>query len=578
MSSSLEYLKSLDLETEEQEKKDNRSTFEKANETFKSTVKATIGDNYAGELVGNIPQSGVQFVKDITAPFFSPIDTVTTIGQLGAGLIQLAIPGEQGNEELARAVGSYYADRYGGIDNVLKTLKEDPVGIVSDVALMATGVGAGVKATGQASKIKKVADVGETIKKTGIGIDPATPIFSGTVSGMSKLNTALDNTQTGSKAKEFIKSIPSEVLGKMTGTGAEVSQLSYEAGRKGGESQKRLRKNRMGLVDETEVVDEAIETLNKQQKAISDDFTSAKGVGNESGTLKLDEIGMDMKDPLKALDDFAIDKSYRGMTELSPEATAKIDEIRKIIKEFGKPGRGMNTAKGMDLLKRRINSLYQRNPATNDVNVPVVHMTRKINELIEKKVPGYAKVNRDFAQTQNLINDTKAVLGGKRNFMNNVPGAKAKVLKKMQQAMRNKTNVDMGENLKAVERINPNLKYSLAGQASQTFAPRGLAGLGFSGLGLGAGYGALGPTGIPLALLSSPRLVSAGAEGLGSAMRRTEGFRRGVANQFPNALRVNRPITQSDPQGIVDQQKQNETYKEAMNDLLNQLDRLQNVR
>ena len=144
--------------------------------------------------------------------------------------------------------------------------------------------------------------------------------------------------------------------------------------------------------------------------------------------------------------------------------------------------------------------------------------------------------------------------------------------------MRNKTNVDMGENLKAVERINPNLKYSLAGQASQTFAPRGLAGLGFSGLGLGAGYGALGPTGIPLALLSSPRLVSAGAEGLGSAMRRTEGFRRGVANQFPNALRVNRPITQSDPQGIVDQQKQNETYKEAMNDLLNQLDRLQNVR
>ena len=572
--SSLDYLNKLDLEIKEEEKKDNRSTFDKANETFKSTVKATIGDNYASDLIGNIPQSTAQFVTDIATPFLSPVDTVTTLGKLGAGLVQLAIPGEQGNEELARAVGSYYADRYGGIDNVLKTLKEDPVGILSDVALMATGAGAGVKATGQASKIQKVADVGETIKKTGIGIDPATPIFSGTASGMSKLNTALDNTQTGSKAKEFIKSIPSEVLGKMTGTGAEVSQLSYEAGRKGGEAKKRLRDNRMGVVDETQVVDEAIDILGKQQKAIADDLTTAKGVGNEGGTLRLEEIGMDMKDPLKIIDDFAIDKSYRGMSEFSTEATAKIDEIRKIILEFGKPGRGMNTAKGMDLLKRRINALYERSPSKNDVNVPVTHMTRKINELIEKKVPEYAKVNKEFAETQNIIRNTKAVLGGEKNFLPNRPGAKAKILKKMQQSMRNKTNVDMGENLKAVERINPDLKYSLAGQASQTFAPRGLAGLGASGLGLGA-YGTLGVPGIPLALLSSPRLVSAGAEGLGSAVRRTEGLRKGVANQFPNFLRVNRPVTQSDPVGIVEEQKRRDAYENAMQDLLNQLDRLQ---
>lgn len=572
--SSLDFLNKIVTEIEE-EKKSEKKGFSKLNQDFKNTSKNLLGDNYAGELVGNIPESAVQFGKDITAPFLSPIDTISTVAQLGSGLVQLAIPGEQGNEDLARAVGSYYADRYGGLDNVKETLKNDPVGILSDVALMITGVGAGVKGAGTVGKLDDIAKAGKTIQNTGIKIDPATPIFSGTVSGISKLNTALDGSARGSKAKEFIKSIPSEVLGKMTGTGAEVSQLSYEAGRKGGSAQKRLRDNRMGLVDETQVVDEAIETLGKQQKAISDDFTSAKGVGNESGTLKLDEIGMDMKDPLKALDDFAIDKSYRGMTEFSPEALSQINEIRKIIKEFGKPGRGMNNAKGMDLLKRRINALFQRNPATNDVNVPVVHMTRKINELIEKKAPGYAKVNRDFAQTQNLINDTKAVLGGKKNFMTNVPGAKAKVLKKMQQSMRNKTNVDMGENLKAVERINPDLKYSLAGQASQTFTPRGLAGLGASGLGLGA-FGTLGAPGIPLALASSPRLVSAGAEGLGSVMRKTEGLRGGIANQFPNALRINRPITQSDPQSMLDEQNRNNAYQSALDGLLNQLNRLNN--
>ena len=565
--SSIDFLNSIDTKIEEEKKQ--KKGFSKLNQDFKKTVKNTLGDNAVAETLGNVPQSAVQFGKDITAPFLSPIDTATTIAKLGSGLVQLAIPGEQGNEELARAVGSYYADRYGGVENALKTLREDPVGIVSDVALALTGVGAGIKGAGTVGKFENIAQAGKQIQKSGIKIDPATPVFSGAISGIGKLNSALDKTNVGSK----IKTIPSEILGKMTGTGAEVSQLSYEAGRKGGSAQKRLRENRMGLVDDTQVVDEAVSTLNKQQKALGDDLVSAKGKGNESGSLKLDEIKMDMNDPLKALDEFSIDQSYRGMSELSEEAVSKIDEIRKIIKEFGKPGRGMNNAKGMDLLKKRINKLYENSPKYSDTNLPVITMTRKINQLIEKKVPEYAKVNKNFAETQNLIKDTKAILGGEKKFMTNVPGAKAKILKKMQQSMRNKTNADMGENLKAVERINPDLKYSLAGQASQNYTPRGLAGLGASGLGLGA-YGSLGLPGIPLALASSPRLVSAGAEGLGSLMRNTEGFRRGVVNQTPNALRINRPITQADPQAIIDEENRNNSYNNALEGLLNQLQRL----
>lgn len=568
--SSIDILNNLidESSTEQKEKKQKRS-FSKLNQDFKKTVKNTLGDNAVAETLGNVPQSAVQFGKDITAPFLSPIDTATTIAKLGSGLVQLAIPGEQGNEELARAVGSYYADRYGGVENALKTLREDPVGIVSDVALALTGVGAGIKGAGTVGKFENIAQAGKQIQKSGIKIDPATPVFSGAISGIGKLNSALDKTNVGSK----IKTIPSEILGKMTGTGAEVSQLSYEAGRKGGSAQKRLRENRMGLVDDTQVVDEAVSTLNKQQKALGEDLVSAKGKGNESGSLKLDEIKMDMKDPLKALNEFAIDQSFRGMSELSEEAVSKIDEIRKIIKEFGKIGSGLNNAKGMDLLKRRINKLYENSPKYSDTNLPVITMTRKINQLIEKKVPEYAKINKNFAETQNLIKDTKAILGGEKKFMTNVPGAKAKILKKMQQSMRNKTNVDMGENLKAVERINPDLKYSLAGQASQNYTPRGLAGLGASGLGLGA-YGSLGLPGIPLALASSPRLVSAGAEGLGSLMRNTEGFRRGVVNQTPNALRINRPITQADPQAMIDEENRNNSYNNALEGLLNQLQRL----
>ena len=101
-----------------------------------------------------------------------------------------------------------------------------------------------------------------------------------------------------------------------------------------------------------------------------------------------------------------------------------------------------------------------------------------------------------------------------------------------------------------------------------------MAGLGFSGIGLGAGYGSMGFGALPLALASSPRLVSAGAEGLGSLMRNTEGFRRGVVNQTPNALRINRPITQADPQAMIDEENRNNSYNNALEGLLNQLQRL----
>ena len=187
--SSLDFLKSIDTKIEE-EKKQKRG-FSKLNEDFKKTVKNTLGDNSLAETLGNVPQSAVQFGKDITAPFLSPIDTATTIAKLGSGLVQLAIPGEQGNEELARAVGSYYADRYGGVENALKTLREDPVGLVSDVALTLTGVGAGIKGAGTVGKLENIAQAGKQIQKSGIKIDPATPVFSGAISGMGKLNTCL---------------------------------------------------------------------------------------------------------------------------------------------------------------------------------------------------------------------------------------------------------------------------------------------------------------------------------------------------------------------------------------------------
>lgn len=97
----------------------------------------------ARQMVRNIPGSAAQFVKDMTAPIHSPVATAKGLWKAGSGLAQLAIPGEQGNEVYARAVGEGLKERYGGTDRLRRTLQDDPVGLAGDVAGLVTG-GAGL--------------------------------------------------------------------------------------------------------------------------------------------------------------------------------------------------------------------------------------------------------------------------------------------------------------------------------------------------------------------------------------------------------------------------------------------------
>ena len=53
-------------------------------------------------------------------------------------LLNLIIPGEQGNEQIAKEVGNFFAQRYGGLENIKKTFATDPIGMLSDVSIILT--------------------------------------------------------------------------------------------------------------------------------------------------------------------------------------------------------------------------------------------------------------------------------------------------------------------------------------------------------------------------------------------------------------------------------------------------------
>lgn len=153
--------------------------------------------------IGNIPKSGANLIGDVAkgvVNVFNPDAEKNTLVNLGkivlgtagnsvetvAGALGMENPEELLNlpgEEMASAVGKFYADRYGGAQNILKTIQEDPVGFLADVATVFTAGGAALKGASKVAQIgskavsttgiaAKAAKAGQAAMKIGTKIDP----------------------------------------------------------------------------------------------------------------------------------------------------------------------------------------------------------------------------------------------------------------------------------------------------------------------------------------------------------------------------------------------------------------------
>ena len=113
----------------------------------------------------NFVPSSKQLVTDTVEMITHPVQTAKSLYELGSGVVQLAIPGEQGNEDTARAVGQHFVDRYGSIEKAKETFATDPAGFAVDAIGVITGgaaLGVGVAKAGA----KAVSKVGRKIDDT----------------------------------------------------------------------------------------------------------------------------------------------------------------------------------------------------------------------------------------------------------------------------------------------------------------------------------------------------------------------------------------------------------------------------
>jgi len=282
----------------------------------------------ASQAVSNILPSALQYGKDIVTPLLDPIGTVKSIKDLGLGLIQLAIPGEQANEAQAKAVGQYFANRYGGLENLKKTIAKDPVGFLGDISIIFTGGGALTTKLGKLKKSDSIKTVGEKTKAFGQAIDPI----------------------TGLPTQKIIGLPLAEILSTTTGVGREAFEEAYRAGATGGQKSKEFKKALRGKTELEDIVAEGKKGVSVMaDKRKSEYLSSMEGVKASTKKINFDPIVAKINEIRKGFE-------FKGETLLDASGFNKLKQIEDVIETWAK-NKEFHTVEGLDALKKKIDNL-----------------------------------------------------------------------------------------------------------------------------------------------------------------------------------------------------------------------------
>jgi hypothetical protein len=459
---------------------------------FGKNVAAPLGD--VAELgARGIDWAAQKFGATPRAP--QPMETTEAFRNLGLGLLEKAgVKASAGHEKYADAVGRFFADRYGGIENVRKTLAQDPVGFAADMATVLTA-GGGLAARGPGL----VGKVGEVAGAAGRLVDP-----------LSVAATAVSPLARPA----------AELLGVSSGVGPEAIQLAGRAGLEGGEAAKAFRENIRGAVPTQDVVADAQDVVRglRQQRSAA----YVQGMQNVAGV----RTPLNFNDIDQALQNITNIQTFHGQV-LSPKTQAIRQEIGQEVQKWKMLNPALfHTPEGLDALKRLIGEIKDDTPWGTPQRVVADQAYNAIRQTIVKAAPEYAKTMKGYEEASNHVKDLERELSIPNPNRGNVDTA----LRKLQTVLRNNVNTGYGRRRELaqflVDNGSPNLLYKLAGQQLQPIAPRGLARLGSAlgaelaaMLGIGLGHTGLGLSAVPLAIAASPRAIGEAAYWAGTGYR-----------------------------------------------------------
>lgn len=438
-----------------------------------------------------LPSSAWQLVKDVTAPIHSPIDTGKGLYKLASGLVQMAIPGEQGNEEVIRAVGEHMANRYGSFEKTKEAFQYDPAGVVADVGSLVAGGGAlaGSKAAAKAASL-----AGGAARKVGGGAANVTGFTSGLKAGGVK-----------EAARAGLKSVEDAGV-----TGRATEQPFVRAAR--------------GQTPQDAAVTQARAAVDAIRKQRSDAYAAGKarvyGEVGKATPLPFDEVIN------KALADAPTGK-FKGV-EKNPETARLRGEIGEIIDEWREldPAE-YHTVEGLDAMRQRVGSLYDTLDYDSPSRKVVDSVYGGLRQAISDLDPEYGKILTAYDEQTKLIREIERSLSLGKN------AAADTSLRKLQSILRDDVSSAYGQRGRYAEMLKEagadDLGQLIAGQAAQSWTPRGVSWIPGAVTVGGASVGGMGPGALATLPAMSPRAVGMGAYRVGQGAGRAEALARALA-------------------------------------------------
>jgi hypothetical protein len=400
-----------------------------------------------GQAISNLGPSALKFGGDILQTVLDPIGTAENIYDLGKGLFQLMTPGVQPEEAKAKAVGQFFADRYGGWENIKKTVATDPVGFLADFSAITTG---GSAALARAPAL--AGSIGKKIQTAASAVDPIN-IAAKTIGAV------------GSK-------VAAPVAGQLTGIGGDAFIIANEAARAGGAKAQAFLDNLRGrgsdrLSQTLDLAKDALLELKQaRQTAYLDGMLPIKA---SNKTLKFDDID-------NAMGDLATSGSYKGIAIRGSKPQETFQAIQAKIDEFKNLGPENHRAVDFDQMKQAIGEIRD---GINVVDSPAAYnlantIYGKIRQTIVNQDKGYSKVMAEYMDASDLIADiekTFALKGRKTNIDTSI--------RKLQSIMRNNVDTSYGRRAELGGKLSETaagqtLLPALAGQAAAPWTSRGI--------------------------------------------------------------------------------------------------------
>ena len=459
-------------------------------------------------------------MEGIIEPILSPIETATSIFNLGKGIISLAIPGEQPSEKYAVAVGEHFKNRYGGLENLKKTIAEDPAGFLLDASTVLTGGGTlAARSPGMIGAIGKASQRIDPVTVSARAARSISKALPSTISSVGEVVLPHSVSNKLTSALDAIPKLPGKTISTISGdlltrTGAESVEQAFRSGKAGGEKLTSFLKCLRQHDISSELVEQSRDAVAKLKEAKNIEYTKSwRRLDKDKDVLDFDSIEEAVNESTKI-------GKFKDK-ELTKDGALLKKDIQEIVDEWKNSDPELyHTPAGIDALKQKIYNLTDTIPSENrQSRLLVGNVYNAIKDRIKKEAPFYSDMMKDYENASTLIREIEHSLTGKSKTPIDTS------IRKLQSIFRNNVSTNYGYRTKLAEKLEDagadTLRSGLAGQAMSSWMPRGLG----SRLAVGGTAGAaatLSPTLAALLPFLSPRLTGEVVSGAGRISRTLE--------------------------------------------------------